>query len=202
MKLQQAAPDAWRLFRIWASIGLQSFGGGASTTFLIRRAFITKNGWLNEEEMQRFWNLSVFTPGINLVALCVLIGKKLGGGLGVFLSLVGFLIPSATITCLLTVGFTVVESIPAIQAMLRGVAPATGGIMLLVGLSFARPLTLVIYKEGVIKLILSAAIIVGCVLTIVVFKVAVILVVLVSALLGVLFFTPRRIAISSEEGTL
>src|SRR5690348_16560303 len=37
MALQDPRPGKWQLFRIWAGIGLQSFGGGASTTFLIQR---------------------------------------------------------------------------------------------------------------------------------------------------------------------
>ncbi len=198
MKLQVPRPSLWHLLRIWASIGLQSFGGGASTIFLIRRAFVEKYNWITEEDMQHFWNLCVFTPGINLIALSVLLGRKLGGVWGVALSLVGFLVPSATITCLLTVGFTIVESIPAIQAILRGVVPATAGIMFLVGLGFARPLTITMYKEGIVKLLLGIAIIIACVLAIVVLKVAVILVVLGSALLGVIFFTPRRVIVEKE----
>jgi chromate transporter len=198
MKLLIPRPSLWQLLRIWSSIGLQSFGGGASTIFLIRHAFVEKYNWITEEDMQHFWNLCVFTPGINLIALSVLLGRKLGGVWGVVLSLVGFLVPSATITCLLTVGFTVVESIPAIQAILRGVVPATAGIMFLVGLSFARPLTITMYKEGIVKLMLGIAIIIACVLAIVVLKVAVILVVLGSALLGVIFFTPRRVIVEKE----
>ncbi|GAC1652040.1 MAG: chromate transporter [Ktedonobacteraceae bacterium] len=198
MERQTPGPDIWKLLRIWTGIGLQSFGGGASTTFLIRRAFIDTHGWLTEEDMQRLWNLSVFTPGINLVALCVLIGRKLGGVWGVILSLAGFLLPSATITCLLTVGFTMVEGIPAIQAILRGVVPATAGIMFLVGLGFARPLSITTYKEGIVKSLLSIAIVIGSILAIVVLKISVIFIVLGAALLGILFFTPRRVALDRE----
>ena len=89
MNLQDPRPSKWLLFRIWASVGLQSFGGGASTTFLIQRAFIEKHRWLSMEEFMYFWNLCVLTPGINLVALTVLIGKKLGGVWGIVVSLAG-----------------------------------------------------------------------------------------------------------------
>src|SRR3989442_15809462 len=102
MKLQDPRPSTWQLFRIWASIGLQSFGGGASTTLLIQRAFIEKYKWLSMEEFAHLWNLCILTPGINLVALTVLIGKKLAGTPGIAASLAGLLLPSAIITCLLT----------------------------------------------------------------------------------------------------
>src|SRR3989442_15706841 len=125
MELRNPRPGKWQLFRIWASIGLQSFGGGASTTLLIQRAFIEKYKWLSMEEFAHLWNLCILTPGINLVALTVLIGKKLAGTRGIAASLAGLLLPSAIITCLLTAGFKTVENQPAVQAILRGVIPAT-----------------------------------------------------------------------------
>src|SRR5215472_12209135 len=138
--LQKSAPGIWSLFRIWAGIGLQSFGGGASTIFLIQRTFIEKYGWLTQEEFSLFWNLCLFTPGINLLALTILIGRKLSGTWGIVSSLLGLLLPSATITCLFTAGFAAVQNIPTVQAVFRGVIPATAGLMLMVGLGFARPL--------------------------------------------------------------
>src|SRR5215472_4355709 len=105
MKLQDPRPGKWQLFRVWASIGLQSFGGGASTTFLIQRTFIEKYNWMTMEEFTHFWSLSILAPGINLVGLTILIGKKLGGSRGVVASLAGLLLPSAAITCILVALF-------------------------------------------------------------------------------------------------
>ncbi|HVB72927.1 MAG TPA: chromate transporter [Ktedonobacteraceae bacterium] len=200
MALQDPRPGKWQLFRIWASIGLQSFGGGASTTFLIQRAFIEKHKWLTMQEFAQLWNLCILTPGINLVALTVLIGRKLGGAWGVAISLAGMLLPSALITCLLTAGFISIENLPAVQAILRGVIPATGGIMLLVGLNFAQPLIRKGYKEGVPYLLGSAVIVIACALAIILLKLSVILVILGAALLGALFFSPKPAAPLLEEG--
>src|SRR5947208_11493694 len=190
MKLQDQRPGKWQLFRIWASIGLQSFGGGASTTFLIQRAFIEKHKWLSMEEFSYLWNLCILTPGINLVALTVLIGKKLGGAWGIAMSLAGMLLPSATITCLLAAIFKQIEHVAAVQAVLRGVIPATGGIMLLVGLNFALPLIRRGYKEGVLYLLASSVLIIACALAVIVLKLSVIIVLLGAVLLGALFFSP------------
>jgi chromate transporter len=190
MKLQDPRPGIWQLFLIWASIGLQSFGGGASTTFLIQRAFIEKHRWLSMEEFMHLWNLCLLTPGINLVALTVLIGKKLGGTWGIVASLAGPLLPSATITCLLAAIFKQVEHVAAVQAVLRGVIPATGGIMLLVGLNFALPLIRRGYKEGALYLLASSVLIIACALAVILLKLAVIIVVLGAVVLGALFFSP------------
>lgn len=134
----------------------------------------------------------VFTPGINLVALTVLIGRKLGGTWGIVVSLAGMLLPSGLITCLLAAGFQLIQHIPTVQAIVRGVVPATAGIMLVVGLRFAQPLIRVAWKEGWLRLGLSVILIVFCALTIIALKISVIPVLLVTAVLGMLFFTSWR----------
>lgn len=199
MQLQNPSPGKWQLFRIWASIGLQSFGGGASTTFLIQRVFIEKYRWLSMEEFMHLWNLCILTPGINLIALTVLIGRKLGGAWGIVVSLAGLLLPSVAITCLITVGFTSVEHLPVVQAILRGVVPATGGIMLVVGLNFALPLIRRGYKNGMLYLLASSVLIIVCALAVVFLKLSVIVVVLGAAFLGALFFSSKP-APPLEEG--
>jgi chromate transporter len=200
MERQAPRPSTWQLFRIWAGVGLQSFGGGASTTFLIQRAFIEKHRWLSIEEFMHLWSLCLLTPGINLVALTVLIGKKLGGTRGIVASLAGMLLPSAAITCLLAALFKQIEHVAAVQAVLRGVIPATGGIMLLVGVNFALPLIRRGYKEGIVYLLGSGIIMIACALAVIVLKLSVIIVVLGAVFLGALFFSPRPASPLGEEG--
>ena len=200
MERQDPRPSSWQLFRIWAGVGLQSFGGGASTTFLIQRVFIEKHRWLTIEEYLHLWSLCILTPGINLIALTVLIGKKLGGIWGIVVSLAGMLLPSAAITCLLTVLFQQIEHIAAVQAVLRGVVPATGGIMLLVGLNFALPLIRKAYKAGILYMLGSSAIIIACALAVILLKLTVIAVVLGAVVLGALFFAPKPASALLEGG--
>jgi chromate transporter len=200
MELQNPHPGKWQLFRIWASVGLQSFGGGASTIFLIQRAFIEKYKWLSMEEFTHLWNLCILTPGINLIALTVLIGRKLGGAWGIAVSLAGMLLPSATITCLITVGFASVQHLPAVQAILRGVVPATGGIMLVVGLNFALPLIRRSYKNGMLYLLASSVLMIICALAVIFLKLSVIVVILGAILLGALFFSSKPVPPQLKEG--
>jgi chromate transporter len=143
------------------------------------------------EEFIRLWNLCILTPGINLVALTVLIGKKLGGTWGIVVSLAGMLLPSATITCLLAAIFKQIEHVAAVQAVLRGVVPATGGIMLLVGLNFALPLIRRGYKEGILYFLASSVLIAACALAVILFKLSVIIVILCAVILGAIFFSRK-----------
>ncbi len=189
MQSVQQQPNAWLLLRIWGTIGLQSFGGGASTLFLIQHEFMDKRSWLTQEEFNHLWSLCLMTPGINIIAVTVLIGRKLGGFRGIVASLVGLLLPSAAITCLLTAGFKLVENSHVVQAILQGVIPATGGIMLLVGVRFAVPLLKQGRVDGLLKLSISLVIIAGVAVTIIAFKITIPLVLLFAALVGIAFFS-------------
>jgi chromate transporter len=188
MNSQYSRPGAWKLLGIWTSIGLQSFGGGASTTFLIYRTFVEKRGWLLPEEYNRFWNLCVMAPGINLVGMTILIGRKLGGWRGVCASLGGLLVPSAVITCLLTAGFVGIQHFPATQAILQGVIPATAGIMLVVGIKYAQPLLKELRAEGIWRLIIGLALVLLSTLAIILWQIAIPVVLVGTALLSIFFF--------------
>ncbi len=192
-------PSALSLFLIWTGIGLQSFGGGASTTLLIQRAFIDKRGWMTMEEFIHYWNLCVFAPGINLVALTILIGRKLSGAWGIVLSLLGMLLPSATITCLIAAIFKGIEHIHAVQAIVQGVVPATAGIMLLIGLRFGLPQVKSARKESRLSLFVTLLFILTCIIVLTIFNVSAVLILPCAGLLGILLFS-RRTA-RKEEGS-
>jgi chromate transporter len=123
-----------------------------------------------------------------------LIGRKLGGRWGIVASLAGLLVPSAAVTCLLTAGFVVVQHSPVLHAVLRGIIPATAGIMGVVAVGFARPLIRRAQKEGVQSLSFSVTIMLLSALALIIFKLPAIAVLVGAAVLGVAVFTPWRIA--------
>lgn len=181
-------PNLWGILKVWLKIGIQSFGGGSSTNLLIRTEFIYKRGWLSADEHLRFWVLCQLVPGVNLIALTILIGKKLGGPAGIALSLAGMLLPSAGITTLLAVGFSAIQGWPPAQVMLKGLTPATAGVSMVVAVQFAQPLMLRAKKEGFIPLGISLFIIGVGALVVVLFKLPVVTVFIGGAIVGGLAF--------------
>jgi chromate transporter len=118
-----------RLFRLWLSIGAQSFGGGMATSALIRQTFVERLQWISEEEYALAQPLVQPVPGMNLLALTILLGQRFGGTPGIFASLLGLLLPSVTLALLITASFARFRDYPAVKAALRnGVVPATVGI--------------------------------------------------------------------------
>ncbi|GCE48370.1 chromate transporter [Thermosporothrix hazakensis] len=192
-------PTLWQLLWIWGLIGLQSFGGGASTQLLVQRTFIEKYQWMTMDEFLRFWGMCVTVPGINLIALTILIGRKLGGLGGIVVSLIGMLFPSALITCLLAIGYASIEHLPAMRSIQSGLVPATGGMMLMIGLRFAKLPLQQASKEGIRQMILSILLIALCMIAVAFFHLSVMIVFLGAALLGIVLFTPRTSKEAKEE---
>jgi len=141
------SPSLRVIFFTWFGFGIQSFGGGAATFYLIHRTCI-KRGWMTEHEFTRTWALAQVSPGINLIKLTALAGYKLRGWPGLVAAMTGLLLPSGSVTVLMTAGFSLIRNQPQVQAAMRGILPATIGLSLATGFRMARPLMTQARKEG------------------------------------------------------
>ncbi len=137
----------WDLFRTWLILGVQTFGGGSSTFYLIHQVSIER-GWLEEAEFVRAWALVQISPGINLVKLTALIGYQLRGWPGLFASMAGMLLPSALVTVLMTAAFAALRDQPLVKAAMKGILPATIGLSLAMAFNMAQPLFVRAHREG------------------------------------------------------
>ncbi|TME30366.1 MAG: chromate transporter [Chloroflexi bacterium] len=117
-----------RLTRSWVAVGTQSVGGGTSTLLLIRRLAVDRERWMSAREFGEAWALSQLSPGIHLVALAGLIGRRAAGWRGAVAAVAGMMIPAAAITVALTAAYSVIAASPIARAALAGVAPVTGGM--------------------------------------------------------------------------
>ena len=84
-------PSLWLLLRVWFMLGLQSFGGGMATLYLIQRTTVERYHWLTAAEFSRDWALCQAAPGINLLGMTILIGRKVAGLAGALVALVPWL---------------------------------------------------------------------------------------------------------------
>lgn len=154
----QAGPRAREQLRDWVTIGTQSFGGGASTLYLMRAILVGKRNWLSMTAFVQDWTLSRLSIGNQLTALAALIGQRIGGRRGVVLAVSGLLIPSGIITVIMTSGFGLVRDQPAIQSAFAGIAPVTIGMML--GISYIMIRTIISPRSWMLAVdlvVLSAA---------------------------------------------
>jgi chromate transporter len=147
----------WRILWIWIVIGVQSFGGGSATLYLIRRVAVERYGWLTDEDFTRYWGICQIAPGINILGLVALIGWRVAGAVGVAVSLGGLLLPSATITVALTAVYASVRQAPLVREAIAGVVPAAVGVGLLLSFMMVRPLLAAARREGHFSTVLAGA---------------------------------------------
>jgi chromate transport protein ChrA len=69
----------------------------------------------------------------------MLVSYRLRGWSGILACVGGLLLPSAILTVLMTAGYTIVRSIPAVQAVMKGMMPATIGLSLAVAVQMGQP---------------------------------------------------------------
>jgi chromate transporter len=156
-------PKLSEILGTWFGIGLQSFGGGSITLYLIHQACMTR-GWLSEAEFAKAWALVQISPGINLLKLTGVIGFRLRGWPGLLAALVGLLLPSATITVLMTAGFAVIRDLPAAKAAMRGVVPATIGLSLSLAVQMAQSPLAHARREGAFSVVVHVGMLGGAAL--------------------------------------
>jgi chromate transporter len=137
---KRPATSLWQLFRIWFQMGLQSFGGGMATLYMIRRAVVDQQGWLTAGEFARDWALCQAAPGINLICMTILVGRQVAGIPGALVAVFGLLFPSVAITITMTALYASFRDSALLQSAIHGVVPATVGLGLLLSASMARPL--------------------------------------------------------------
>lgn len=135
-----SGPTLTDLARTWLRIGCTSFGGGSVVQRMIYDTFISKQRWITPEDYTRIFAMCELTPGITLFAICILTGYRLKGLPGSAVSLLSFVVPSATVTILMTALYVNVREHPAVQAALKGIFAAVFGVGLAMDWRIGRPI--------------------------------------------------------------
>ncbi len=189
-----------KLFAIWFAIGIQSFGGGSATFYLIFNN-ATKYHWLTEEEFLSAWALAQLTPGINLIKVTILIGRKLRGWKGSTVAVAGLLLPSTIITVLMTAFYAAVQSYPLVKAAMRGILPATIGLALTMTVRMTSPMLKLAVLEGKNRFAIHFAVICVAAITMAVGKVSPAIILIMAGVVSVLLFQliPSKTEIKPKE---
>ena len=150
-----------KLFLTWLKIGFTSFGGGAITQYLIQENFIYKHKWITAESYANIIGMCQITPGINIVAYTILIGKQLAGWLGILVSLLGLILPSAAITVGISAIYVSLSQFHRVQSALHTVFAAIFGISLATNWRNIRPILRNNRQQGLLVFIVSLVILIG-----------------------------------------
>jgi chromate transporter len=134
-----------RIFRVFAQIGVTSFGGGIVA--YLRHALVEKEQWLDEERFMAALEISQTLPGLNSTNMSVIVGRQLRGAAGALVAVLGIILPGAVILTGLGFAYVALRHDPKVALILTGVAAAAVGLLLQVTLKIGwkqlvRPLDL------------------------------------------------------------
>jgi len=153
---------------------------------MIRRAVVERQGWITPGEFTRDWALVQAAPGINLLCMTILLGRRVAGIPGALVALIGLLLPSVSITITMTALYASFRDSALLQSAIHGVVPATVGLGLLLSSSMARPLLAASYRESIFSLGVGIVLLIGSAVAVLLWHLPVILVLCVAGAVGAL----------------
>jgi len=130
-------PTLGELYRGFLATGARGFGG---TLPWARRMIVEERRWLTEREFIDLFSLCNFLPGPNVSSMSVIVGARFHGLPGSAAALGGLLTMPLTTILTLAVLWQRFGQLPGVDAALRGVGAAAGGLVLAAGLRMAAAL--------------------------------------------------------------
>lgn len=107
----------------------------------MRLFMVDRKRWMTQREFLEDWALSRLSPGVHMVALAGLLGRRVDGPRGAALAVLGMMLPAGLICMALTAGYGLVRDEPLVRAALAGVGPVTVGLT--IGVTYALAKTAV-----------------------------------------------------------
>lgn len=111
------------IFQVFIKLGTVAFGGPAAHIALMETEIVQKRAWVNRETFMDLLGATNLIPGPNSTELAIHLGYERGGGLGLIIAGVSFILPAMLIVLLCAVGYSQYGSLPEATALLYGVKP-------------------------------------------------------------------------------
>ena len=142
------------LFFTMLKIGLFTFGGGYAMIALLENEFVTKRGWLEQEEFLDVAAIAESTPGPIAINSATYIGYKQAGILGSVVATLGMTLPSFCIIYAISLFFDAFLSLTAVACAFRGIQIAVLYLILSAGLRMLKKMKKTPFSWAVLLLTL------------------------------------------------
>ncbi len=182
----------WKLF--WATFQLSAFtfGGGYVIVPLMRRKFVMNLHWLEDDEMLDLTAIAQSTPGAMAVNASVLVGYRVAGLPGAFVTVLATILPPFLILSVISLFYTQFRDNWAVNLVLKGMQAGVAAVICDVVVSMGWN----IFK---LRRVLPVIMMAGAFVASWFFDVNVVLVILLCAVVGAID-TWRRERAGKKEG--
>jgi len=119
--MDQTAPPLAQITRVFARIGLLSFGGPAAQIALMHRELVEERPWLSEAQFLRALSFCMLLPGPEAMQLATYAGWRLRGVPGGLIAGGLFVLPGAAVVLALATSYAYLGTVPLAQALFLGV---------------------------------------------------------------------------------
>jgi chromate transporter len=121
---EPAVPTFAEATRVWAKIGLLSFGGPAGQIALMHKELVEDRRWIGEQRFLHALNYCMLLPGPEAQQLAVYIGWLMHRTAGGLVAGILFVVPGALVMLGLSILYVLYRHVPLIDAVFFGVKAA------------------------------------------------------------------------------
>ena len=123
---------------IFLRLGLTSFGGPAAHVALMRDEFVRRRSWIDDAAFVDLLGAANLIPGPTSTEVAMHLGHRRAGMAGLVVAGLAFLLPAVLIVGVLAWIYVAFGDLPAVGAVLVGVAPVVVAIIVYAGWSIGR----------------------------------------------------------------
>jgi len=116
--------------KVWARIGVLSFGGPAGQIALMHKELVDERHWIAEQDFLKALNFCMLLPGPEAMQLATYCGWKLHGQRGGLAAGLLFVLPGAVLILVLSIAYAALGQLPLVQALFWGIKAAVLAIVL------------------------------------------------------------------------
>ncbi|WP_459857369.1 chromate efflux transporter [Dongia sp. agr-C8] len=120
-KARSTIPTFREALKVWAKVGLLSFGGPAGQIALMHRMLVDEKRWIGEQRFLHALSYCMLLPGPEAQQLAVYIGWLLHGVRGGLVAGILFVLPGAVVMLALSAVYALYHDLPALTALFLGV---------------------------------------------------------------------------------
>lgn len=128
----------WKLFLSTLELSAFTFGGGYVIVSLMKKTFVDKFHWIENDEMLDLVAIAETAPGSIAISGAIVVGYKLAGLLGMFITVVATTIPPLVIISLIALGYRAVGDNELVKRLLLGMQAGVGAVIFAVVWDMAK----------------------------------------------------------------
>src|SRR3990170_2872762 len=106
--------------KVWAKIGLLSFGGPAGQIALMHKVLVDERRWIDEPRYLNALNFCMLLPGPEAMQLATYVGWRLHGVKGGLAAGLLFVLPGAAVILTLSLLYATFGQLPVVSALFVG----------------------------------------------------------------------------------